>query len=52
MEYEFHPAGSNVFAYGGAGNKFYMIVQGTAGVWAPFDFAKQMRTAFTVMVES
>ena len=35
MNFEFHSAGHDVFEYGDNGDKFYLIIRGTASVKVP-----------------
>ena len=35
MDYEFYKEGSTVFKYGDYGDKFYIIIEGTVGVYIP-----------------
>lgn len=35
VEYEFIPAGQNVFNYGEIGDKFYMLLKGRVGIIVP-----------------
>ena len=41
LNYEFHAAGADVVEYGTYGDKLFLIVQGSVGVWIPTNYGQQ-----------